>query len=458
MRHDLSRQSDTGAEGLDIVLFGHVIEQDGRLGCRIGGIDADVPPAFRFVRPDMDLKAVPVESGIAVVAHRGGQEMILNVRPLQAGLRPDESAAFEVIGRTQARFEEEPACADQELAERVQLTVQRDRLGAAELEIDFQVVLKIAADAGQIVHHIDTGRLQHLGRTDTGQLQQLRRSDRSGGQDDLPRRLHVDDLAARLIPDTDRLLTVQQHFMGQRAGDDRQVWPVAGGFQIGVRGRPAHAVLDGHMHPPEAFLAVAVIVFGETVPRLFPGLDPGLVKRVPHFVAVTGTQRSVTAAIGVGVAAVGILPGFGPAEVGQTVAIGPTGRAMLLPFVEIAGMTAHIDHAVDRRGPAQHLAARRVQAAIVQARLRQAFKEPVELLHVHRDRKRRRHLNEDGGIAAARLDQKDLGLRVFGQARRQDASRRPRADNDVIESLFAAHHAPSPFSRGNTGTSPFGIS
>ena len=53
---------------------------------------------------------------------------------------------------------------------------------------------------------------------------------------------------------------------------------------------------------------------------------------------------------------------FGLFEIGQDIFIGPASAALLPPQIIIAGMAADIDHAVDRTGPAQHLAARLVQA------------------------------------------------------------------------------------------------
>ena len=46
-----------------------------------------------------------------------------------------------MIGRAKSRFEEEPARANEEFIEQVELAVQADRLLAMKLEIDFQMVL-----------------------------------------------------------------------------------------------------------------------------------------------------------------------------------------------------------------------------------------------------------------------------------------------------------------------------
>ena len=67
-----------------------------------------------------------------------------------------------MIGRPQPGFEKEPARPDHELAEQVQLSIQGDRLLAAKLEINFQMILQITPDTGQVVDNIHTGLFQHI--------------------------------------------------------------------------------------------------------------------------------------------------------------------------------------------------------------------------------------------------------------------------------------------------------
>ena len=65
-------------------------------------------------------------------------------------------------------------------------------------------------------------------------------------------------------------------------------------------------------------------------------------------------QRAVVAVIGIGCA----LAVFGAAEVGQHIGIAPAAAARLRPAVIVTRMAAHIHHAVDGGGTAQHAAAR----------------------------------------------------------------------------------------------------
>ena len=402
----------------------------------VGG-DRDAAAALRLVRPDVDLEAVPVEGGIAVVAHRRRQEVVLDVGPLEPGTRADEGAGLEVVGGAEAALEEDPAGADQALADGPQLRVEGDRLGAAELEVDLDVILQVGADPRQVVHHLDAGGAQHLGRPDARELQQHGRADRAGAQDHLAPGARLGEPAAGgLVGDPHRLAALEQYLVGQCAGDDLEVGPSAGRVEVGLGGRPADAVLDGHVHGAEAFLLPAVVVPSDRVAGLFAGLDEGLVERVQaHVVAGAGGERPLAAAVFVAAA----LPGLGPAEVGQAVAVAPAGRALGLPFVEVAGVAAHVDHAVDRGGAAQHLAARAVQAAAVQIGLRLGLEEPVEALHVHGDGERRGHLHEDVPVAAAGLQQQHPALPVRGQPVGQHATGRAGSHDDVV---VVRHDAP----------------
>src|SRR5258708_175952 len=72
------------------------------------------------------------------------------------------------------------------------------------------------------------------------------------------------------------------------------------------------------------------------------------------------------------------------------VSIGRAARALLGRAVVIAAMAARIGHHVDRRGAAQHLAARRLDPAVVQVGLRLGVEAPImqaEIVHLaHADR------------------------------------------------------------------------
>ena len=230
------------------------------------------------------------------------------------------------------------------------------------------------------------------------------------------------DRSAALVFDANGTTFLDQDAPGHRTGHDVQVRARHGRPQVGVRRRPAHAVLDRHVHRAEALLHVAVRIVGLAVACLVAGLDEGAVERVLHVVAAGDVQRTVAAAIFVAAGGEGLRL----AEVGQAVAIAPAAGAERLPLVEVVRMAAHVDEAVDRGRAAQDLAARAVDGAAVEARLRRGVVAPVVLGSVHRDRERRGHLDEDAAVAAAELEDQHFGPRVLGQARGQHAARPSR--------------------------------
>src|SRR6185503_20063797 len=101
-------------------------------------------------------------------------------------------------------------------------------------------------------------------------------------------------------------------------------------------------MMDGHVHLAEAFLAIAVHVFGGSIAGLLRGLDESVEQGVV-LVAGMDPERPVITVIGVAA----LLAMLGPPEVGQDLLVRPA-LAILLerPAVVIQGMAADIDHCV----------------------------------------------------------------------------------------------------------------
>ena len=141
------------------------------------------------------------------------------------------------------------------------------------------MVLQVPADAGQIVDDPDAVLLQMPGRADAGEHQELRRVDRPAAQDDFAAGAGGAQRIALAVFDAARAPAVQQQPGRQRVLRHGQVGapcrPFQGRFQIGVRGAPAPAAMDRHVHRPEAFLAIAVHVGGAAVAGLRAGFDEG---------------------------------------------------------------------------------------------------------------------------------------------------------------------------------------
>src|SRR4029450_9595254 len=89
-----------------------------------------------------------------------------------------------------------------------------------------------------------------------------------------------------------------------------------------------------------------------------------------------------------------------PLEIGQHIRIAPTAIAVLRPGVEIQALAAVVDVPVDRGGPAEGLAARRVDAAAPGPGTRLLLVGPIDALHVKGFDEARRQM--DVGMPVAR--------------------------------------------------------
>lgn len=122
----------------------------------------------------MRLEPMALRRRLAVIADGDGQEMILDIGLLDARRRAQEGAGFELVGSAEAGFEEHPLRADNPLHVPGQPGVERDRLQAGLLEIEFHMVLQVGADARPVVFHLYAHLLQMLPGADAGEHQQFR--------------------------------------------------------------------------------------------------------------------------------------------------------------------------------------------------------------------------------------------------------------------------------------------
>ena len=262
------------------------------------------------------------------------------------------------------------------------------------------------------------------------ELQQLRRVERAAAQDHLAARPRDMFLAAAPIPHARGAAAVEHDAGREGMRHQRDAAARHRRMQVGARRTPAAAAMHRHVHAAEAFLLLPVDVLGRGIAGLARRLQPRRVQRVAHR-AVLRVQRPVGAAPGIAA----FRPRLGAAEIRQHVAIGPALGALAFPPVEVERVAAHVDHAVDRGGAADDLAARRVDAAAAECRFRLGLVRPVVFRHVHRNGQRARHLDQHGTVAAAELEQADRAV-VLAQPVGQHASRGARADDDVVEFLI----------------------
>ena len=276
------------------------------------------------------------------------------------------------------------------------------------------------------MHRRDSEFRQMLLRADAGQHQQLRRVDCAAAQDHFARCQCGALLAVVAKDDTGRSPPVKCDFFGEGIGDDAQIGATHSRSQIPDRGRAAPAVARRRLVIADAVLLGAVEIVVARKPRLRCTGDERFADRMlRHIRHAEGAARAVET---VGAAHLVLRT----PEIGQHVVERPAGIAELAPMVEILGLATDIHHAVDRRGAAQHLAARPEDAAVGGARVGFSLVAPIDrgigegLAETERD------MDPAVGVLAAGLKQDHSRRGVFAEAGRDGAPGRPRAHDDEI--------------------------
>src|SRR5271165_307084 len=216
-----------------------------------------------------------------------------------------------------------------------------------------------------------------------------------------------------------------------------EVRATEGGTQVGIGGTRAPAALHRHVQTAETLLLKTVDVRRLRIARLGGGGEPGGMQGIAE-AAVASAELARAAAVLV--APLRAL--LGALEIRQHIPIRPPRRAFPRPALEVLGIAADVDQAVDRGGASEHLAARRMHAPAVQVRLGFGVVEPIVFRHVHRDRQRRGHLNEYRTVGSTEFDHEDAARAIGAQAVGEHAARASRAHDDVVETCFGHPRAP----------------
>src|SRR5258708_11859987 len=138
--------------------------------------------------------------------------MELDVGVTHARATADEAAGLEMVGRSQALLRQDPARADERLAERRHVRIQGDRLPAGHLKIKLEMVLQVLANTGKLADDRDPVVRQLCGRPDAGELQQLRRVHRATADDHLPSYPHGMTRLAATVADAGRAPAFEENF------------------------------------------------------------------------------------------------------------------------------------------------------------------------------------------------------------------------------------------------------
>ena len=160
-------------------------------------------------------------------------------------------------------------------------------------------------------------------------------------------------------------------------GDDGQVLAIERRLQETASGVPSRASALVDLKVARALVVAAI--------EILDARDPGLLGRVgPSVENVPLNARGFDTpfpAAQMNIVEVGRLKRmlvFVLHEVGQNIVPGPSRIAELAPEIIVAGLTAHVDHAVDRRTATEHLAAWIVETAPVEAGLLCRLEPPVD--------------------------------------------------------------------------------
>ena len=142
-----------------------------------------------------------------------------------------------------------------------------------------------------------------------------------------------------------------------------QVGPSPGRAKIAHRRAPAPSAPCRGLIKSGTFLLRAVEIGIAGNAGLHAGLDECL-RQLSAARLIRNAQRPAGAVEGVG----STLLVLGLLEIGQDRLPAPTLAIALAPFVIVRRRAAHVDHAVQRAGAAQHLAARLIRCPVVELR------------------------------------------------------------------------------------------
>ena len=115
----------------------------------------------------MGLKPMAPDRRLAIIAHRNGQEVELDIGIVDASARPHKATAFELVRGPRTGPREKPARADVGFADKAPVFVQADRLARGHLDVNLEVVLQVRADARPVGDNLDPQVVQVARRADT---------------------------------------------------------------------------------------------------------------------------------------------------------------------------------------------------------------------------------------------------------------------------------------------------
>ena len=225
----------------------------------------------------------------------------------------------------------------------------------------------------------------------------------------------------------DGAAAVEHHALDQTAGLQPQIGAMQRRLEEGARRRPAPAALLVDVKGAAPFVVAGVEVHDRFDVGLL-GRPAERIEQIPSHARRLDAQLAADAMRG----ALAEEVIFVPLEIGQHVVPAPAGKPELAPMIVIGGLAAHVDHRVDRRRAADHLAARIIEAAAIEAFLRLGLEAPVRARIADREQIADGNMKPNPIVAAAGFEQQHAPVAIGRQPIGQEAAGRARADDDVV--------------------------
>ena len=368
------------------------------------------------------------------------QHVDLEVGTVKARIAAHEGAGADARAGERPVAEEHVARPGGEAArEAERKVVGGHRPGAAEADIGVEMVAETGADAGQVPHRLDAHFGEMLGRADAGELEQVGRAERAAGDDDFAPRPRPLGPRQRLVFDARRAAVLDQQAARLGGGLDVQVRPLFRRSQVRLRGAPAPLARAGELVEAGALLLrpVEIRIGGDT------GLDSGVYHgavQLPFGRHVRDAERTARAVQHIPAAFIV----FRLDEVRQHRIPVPALQPALAPAVIVAGLAAHVDHAVDGAAAAEHAAARLEEPAPVQRLDGLGLELPVDPRVGEQLGEAEGNVDPGVGVARPRLQQQHGIAPGLAQPRGDGASGRARAGHDKVELGIVRQHCACP--------------
>ena len=290
------------------------------------------------------------------------------------------------------------------------------------------MILKISADGGIVEQRCDAGGGQRRSRPNPRQLQKLRRVDRASANDHFAGGGGETFSAVAGIFDPDGAASLEANPAHPGARLEAQVSAAQRRAQKCIGRRTPQTIADRHLIAAQSFGMRSVEILGPIEAQLRGRLAPVAAHRMQKRRHVLDVQRPFAQG-----RPAGSTRRSDRSKYGRTSSQPQPGLPMLPPIIEILRHAAAVDQRIDGARSADHPPARPVDAAAIEARIRERLVFPID-----------RGVGKGAAVADGRLDPK-APIRAAGfehqypvaatgrQAIGKDAARGARADDDVVK-------------------------